>query len=276
MSVFAKDNLMAWCIVPFDANKRGPKQRARMLQRLGIESLAYDWRQAHIDSFDEELRQLTDHGIKLSAFWLAGGYPKDEKSAVDDPMLRPVIEFIQRHKLNIEVWKTCSVDGQDEMADDEARYQAGTRQIGTLCNVFNDLGCRYGLYNHGGWGGEPETMAEIARRLQSKDIGIVYNFHHGHEHLERMPGAFAAMRPYLTCVNLNGTTPGGPKILPLAAGERDAEILSMIADSGYNGPLGILDHRMETDAEESLRQNLVGLQVLLKERGDEEALKTYA
>ena len=24
MSVFGKDNLMAWCIVPFDANKRGP------------------------------------------------------------------------------------------------------------------------------------------------------------------------------------------------------------------------------------------------------------
>ena len=50
----------------------------------------------------------------------------------------------------------------------------------------------------------------------------------------------------------------------------------MIEDSGYCGPLGILDHRMETDAEESLRQNLVGLQTLLEERGDEEALKTYA
>ena len=95
-----------------------------------------------------------------------------------------------------EVWKTCSVDGLDEMVEDEARYQACTRQIGTLCNVFNDLGCRYGLYNHGGWGGEPETMAEIARRLQSKDIGIVYNFHHGHEHLERMPGAKLVGRPY--------------------------------------------------------------------------------
>ena len=70
--------------------------------------------------------------------------------------------------------------------------------------------------------------------------------------------------------------PGGPNGLPLAAGERDAEILSMIEDSGYFGPLGILDHRMETDAEESLRQNLVGLQTLLEERGDEEALKTYA
>ena len=48
MSVFAKDNLLAWCIVPFDACKRGPKERAVMLQRLGIRALAYDWRDEHI------------------------------------------------------------------------------------------------------------------------------------------------------------------------------------------------------------------------------------
>ena len=34
-SIFAKQNLLAWCIVPFDANKRGPEERAQMLERLG-------------------------------------------------------------------------------------------------------------------------------------------------------------------------------------------------------------------------------------------------
>ncbi|MDG2213510.1 MAG: hypothetical protein P8M70_06760, partial [Verrucomicrobiota bacterium] len=41
---FAKDKLVAWCIVPFDAKKRGPAQRARMLKRLGLKRVAYDWR----------------------------------------------------------------------------------------------------------------------------------------------------------------------------------------------------------------------------------------
>ena len=28
-SIFSQDNLVAWCIVPFDAKKRGPEERGR-------------------------------------------------------------------------------------------------------------------------------------------------------------------------------------------------------------------------------------------------------
>ena len=34
--IFARTNLMAWCIVPFDAKKRGPEERAAMLEQLGF------------------------------------------------------------------------------------------------------------------------------------------------------------------------------------------------------------------------------------------------
>lgn len=47
-SLFARDNLVAWCIVPFDAKKRGPEERAAMLKRLGFTRFAYDWRAEHI------------------------------------------------------------------------------------------------------------------------------------------------------------------------------------------------------------------------------------
>ena len=50
--------------------------------------------------------------------------------------------------------------------------------------------------------------------------GIVYNFHHGHEHLA-MPDFFNAMVPHLLCVNLNGMAVDGEKILPLGDGEND-------------------------------------------------------
>ncbi|MDA0725322.1 MAG: hypothetical protein O3B25_13790 [Verrucomicrobia bacterium] len=45
--VFALDNLVAWCIVPFDAKKRGPAERAEMAKRLGFTKIAYDWRGEH-------------------------------------------------------------------------------------------------------------------------------------------------------------------------------------------------------------------------------------
>ncbi len=275
MGVFAKDNLLAWCIVPFDAAQRGPRERAQMLQRLGIGALAYDWREKDIDTFDEELRQLRDHGIELAAFWLAGGYPADGPGAWDDPLLRPVLEFIERNRLNIQVWRSCGDSGLDADAEAAAHYDAAASQIGVLARVFKELGCRYGLYNHGGWGGQPDTMVEIARRIENEQVGIVYNFHHGHEHLPQMPAAFAAMVPYLLCVNLNGMLLDGPKVCPLGEGEKDLDIMRMIGQSGYAGPIGILDHRPETDAEFSLRQNLAGMRELLGELGDEEARATY-
>ncbi|MFN7141391.1 MAG: hypothetical protein ACK4UN_18850, partial [Limisphaerales bacterium] len=53
--LFNRTNLVAWCIVPFDAKKRGPEERAQMLERLGIRRMAYDWRAEHIPTFDAEI-----------------------------------------------------------------------------------------------------------------------------------------------------------------------------------------------------------------------------
>jgi len=275
MSVFDKANLVAWCIVPFDACKRGPRERAEMLNRLGIRSLAYDWRDEHIPSFDSELAELRAHNVRMTAFYLLGGWPEDEASAWNHPQTRAGLDFLKRNDLRIEVWVTYRGEGTEGLSDEQARYEAAARRVGVLADVMNGLGCRLAVYNHGGWGGEPRTMVEIAQRLESGNVGIVYNFHHGHEHLDRMPGAFASMLPYLVCVNLNGMTAGGSKIMPLGSGEADLGILRMIGGSGYDGPIGILDHRMEMDAEESLKQNIEGLQKLLGELGDQAALATY-
>ncbi len=38
----AAPDLAAWCIVPFDAAKRGPEARAAMLEKLGISKFASD------------------------------------------------------------------------------------------------------------------------------------------------------------------------------------------------------------------------------------------
>ncbi len=42
-----------------------------------------------------------------------------------------------------------------------------------------------GLYNHGGWFGEPENQIAIIEHLKMSNVGIVYNLHHGHDHVER-------------------------------------------------------------------------------------------
>ena len=97
--IFSKDNLVAWCIVPFDARERGPEERAAMLRSLGITKLAYDWREKHIPTFDAELDALNKHGIRLQAFWIASGLePADSKP------LQTILGFLKRRQVKTELW----------------------------------------------------------------------------------------------------------------------------------------------------------------------------
>jgi hypothetical protein len=75
------------------------------------------------------------------------------------------------------------------------------------------------------------------------------------------------MEPYLMAVNLNGMRKGGPKILPIGDGDQELKMLKVIRRSRYRGPIGILGHREELDAEEALRLNLDGLRKLVAATG---------
>src|SRR5688572_23030230 len=67
--LFARTNLLAWCIVPFDAKKRGPEERAEMLEKLGIRRFAYDYRAEHFPTFGAEIAALKKRNIELTAWW---------------------------------------------------------------------------------------------------------------------------------------------------------------------------------------------------------------
>ena len=250
-SLFASNNLVAWCIVPFDANKRGPADRAEMLHRLGLKKVAYDWRQEHVPTFEQEILEYKKHGLEYFAFWSW------------HPDMAPLI---RKHGIKPQIWSTSP---SPAAATQEDKVQAAAHQMMSLVKQTRELGCKLGLYNHGGWGGEPANLVAVCQRLRQKGdadhVGIVYNFHHGHDHIARFSTAMAIMKPHLLCLNLNGMNDGAqPKILPIGAGHHEQRMMRIIVDSGYDGPIGILDHRSELDAEESLRQNLQGLAIVRK------------
>lgn len=258
------DQLVAWCIVPFDAAKRGPEQRAEMLQELGLRRLAYDWREEHVPTWDAELDALQRHQIELTGWWCASSLNPREDASV-----QRTVDFLRRRAVNTQLWLSLP-DGELHKIDSQeqrvARAAAAVRQ---LAEQVAPLGCQVGLYNHGGWIGEPANMVQIMQQLSDQpNVGIVYNFHHAHHELNRFPQALAEMKPYLLCLNLNGTNRSGgddatQKVLPLGEGEMDRQILDWIAQVDYTGPIGILDHREQLDARESLQLNLDGLDRLL-------------
>jgi putative heme-binding domain-containing protein len=259
---FARENLVAWCIVPFDSQQRTPQQRAEMLDRLGIRRLAYDWRAEHVPTFDLEMETLRKHGIKLDAFWVAPGELNDQS--------RLILDVLKRHGIKTQLWTLLDL-GPDpaEGAEQQRRVEAAAAKLKPLADEAAKIGCTVGLYNHGGWFGEPENQIAIIERLRAQgvtNLGIVYNLHHGHDHLDRFPKLLQTMKPYLLALNLNGMDPKGDrvgrKILPLGQGSLDLSLLRTIRDSGYTGPIGILGHTQD-DAEQRLRDNLDGLDWLV-------------
>jgi sugar phosphate isomerase/epimerase len=253
---FGRDNLTAWCIVPFDARKRGPEERAVMLRRLGFRRFVYDWRAEHLPTFDAELDALERHGIELVGVWFPAALNGDA---------RRILDSLQRHGLRTQLWVTMQ-DPAPKAHDQAEKVAAALRVLRPIADEAAAIGCTVGLYNHGGWFGEPENQLAILERIERPNVGLVYNLHHGHDHLDRFPALLGSMKPHLLALNLNGMVKDGDrtgrKILPLGQGEYDLALLRTIRDSGYRGPIGIIGHTQD-DAEARLRDNLVGLDWLL-------------
>ncbi len=267
--LFSRQNLLAWCIVPFDAKNREPESRAAMLKKLGITKFVYDWRDKDIPDFDREIDALQTNGIHLQGFWTP--YPTDPARL---NQLAPILDLLKRRNLRTELWFSLSADRAFNALPHQQKVEAAAAIVTKVARQAQALHCKVGLYNHGGWYGEPENQLEIIRRVNLPNVGIVYNFHHGHDHVARFPALLAKMLPHLLAININGMK-AGAKILPVGSGDDELDMLKTIRDSGYRGPIGILGHRAELDAEESLTLNKNGLKSLLHAMGETEALRTY-
>lgn len=250
---FARENLVAWCVVPFDGKKRSPEDRAAMLAKLGFRMFAYDWRAEHLPTFGREVAAVKANGVALTALWFPGGFtPDNRKLALQLPR-------------STQLW----VMVPDAPGDQAAKVKAAADWVRGVAEEAARAGHTVGLYNHGGWPGEPENLVAVAEAVGRPNVGIVYNLHHAHDHLDRLPDALKRMKPHLLCVNLNGTATDGErrgrKILPLGQGDRDREVLQAVRESGYAGPVGIIGHT-DDDAEVRLRDNLDGLDWLTGKR----------
>lgn len=259
--LLSKKNIVAWCIVPFDAKRRGPEERAAMLERLGIKRVAYDWRDEHVPQFDEELEAYKRHDISLHAFWM----PVNTASPLDERHWPLVLDLAKRHNVKPELWVMLS-DALVNEVPAETRAARAAEILAPAARAADRLGCRIGLYNHGGWFGEPDNQIAIIQAMQKlgiKNVGIVYNFHHGHEHTANFPALAKRMAPHLMTVNVNGMRAGGPKIVSFGEGDdnggAERQMLKSLVAAGYSGPIGILGHREERDVEECLREGLEGI-----------------
>ncbi|MEO7651336.1 MAG: xylose isomerase, partial [Bryobacteraceae bacterium] len=207
VNLFARDNLVAWCIVPFDSKHRGPEERAQMLKRLGITKLAYDWRDKDIPAFDQEIDALAKHGIRLEAFWLP--YPVDSSKPNRTQL---ILDVLKRRNVKTQLWFMLAPPKSFDALPQEEKLKTAAEAVAKVAVPAKAIGCTVALYNHGGWFGQPENQVQIIRRLHMDNIGIVYNLHHGHEQLARFPQLLMLMLPHMMAININGMRAEGPMV----------------------------------------------------------------
>ncbi len=268
--VFAKSNLVAWCIVPYDVKERNAEQRAQMLNKLGITKLAYDWRDKHIPYFDEELKAMKRHNIKLQAFWYMSG-PNPQH----DANLKTILNVLKQNKVKTQLWLMMMGVDMANMTQQQ-KIDTLSKPVKYIAEQAAQIGCTVGLYNHGGWYGEPENQLSIIKNLKMPNIGMVYNFHHAEEQFKRFPKFYPQILPYLYTVNISGLKGSDPaKVVPVGEGDAEYQMIRRILKSSYKGPIGIINEETHPDAEQGLLINMHGLEKVLANIGDTQDLRTY-
>ncbi len=169
-----------------------------MLDELGIKKLAYDYRAEHAPTFEEEIVTLKKHGIELFAWWFPGGLNDEAKL---------ILSLLEKHAVKPQLWITGGGDANMSQEAAAAFVEAEVKRIRPIAEAANKIGCKVGLYNHGGWFGIPENQITLIQKLGMPNVGIVYNLHHGHDQLDRLPALLDKMQPYLIALNLNGCEP---------------------------------------------------------------------
>ena len=271
-NVFSRNNLVAWCIVPFDIKKRGAEERAQMLDKLGISKFAYDWRDEHVPLFDKEMEVLKSHHLVLQAFWMPYGPNPTNNKHYDK-----IMSLLKRHNLQTQLWWSYGSN------DAGLKNMTQVEKVITIANMVKNMaedalaiGCKVGLYGHGGWFGEPENQLAILTYLKMKNVGIVYNFNHAEEQIDRFPEFFPALVPKLIALNIAGLKKGPPgKVVIVGQGDSEEKMIRIIAESGYQGPIGVINEDSDPDAEIGLSMNMGGVKKIVQQLGYDKAAKTY-
>jgi sugar phosphate isomerase/epimerase len=244
--------------VPFDVKKRGPEERAEMLQRLGFKNFAYDWRAKDIPTFDAEVDALNKHDINLVAWW----FPTD----FADPNARIILEVVKRHNIHPQLWVMGAGSPTKTEAEQTQRIDQEAERIQKIVELAAPYGCEVELYNHGGWFGQPDNEVAVIERLRQKGVdgvAMVYNFSHGHGDMADFPAIWKRIQHYVAAVNVTGMVADG-HILPPSQGDRELEMMRTVQQSGWRGPIGLIAEQ-GGDAEVTLGNNLIGIDWLKKE-----------
>ncbi len=229
-----------------------------MLQRLGFRNFAYDWRPKDVPTFDAEVEVMKKHDIRLVAWW----FPTDAA----DPTARTILEVIRRHDIHPQLWVMGGGAPTRTEQEQQQRIEQEAGRIRKIVELAAPYGCQVELYNHDGWFGQPENEVGVIEKLKQAgvtNVGMIYNFSHGHADVAQFPAIWKRIQSYVVAVNVTGMVMSG-QLIPPSQGDHELEMLRTIQQSGWRGAVGLIAEQGGDD-EVTLSNNLRGLDWLKEE-----------
>ncbi|MBU2949675.1 sugar phosphate isomerase/epimerase [Tamlana agarivorans] len=262
------NDIFPWCVVSFDALERQPQDRISMLKAMGFSKYGYNWREEHLDYIQEEFALAKENDMDIESIFLWLNAKRDSIGKLS-PLNKALLAKLKAVENKPDIWLSFSDNYFKNLSQEDALNRA-INYITFIKEKTDALGVDLALYNHSGWFGNTDNQVEIIKRLPDFNLKIVYNFHHAQEDLDDYKHVFKNIKPYLTCVNLNGLRKDGPKILTLGEGNYEYPMIKNLLDLGYDGPWGVLGHIKTEDVEQVLKRNMAGIQMINEKLMQEE------
>jgi hypothetical protein len=262
-------------LVAHDALRRGPRERAQMLRRIGIRKIVWDWRDEHLGTFDAELDALRQYEIELSGMWTPLPMPAYEEpdyatrfGLVPTP-IKTLITEAARRGFAPDLWTQIGFGQPGAPAQLSERVHRvevnrAADHLAGLARLARGHGMCVVLTNHGGWAGEPRTLVDVVRELARRglgNVGIGFRLQHAHHLIADLDHHLSVMDEHLVAFMLSGADAGaeltGRVILPFGAGSRDRWVTHALLESGWRGQLVV--HAVgQDDSEARLLDSLDG------------------
>ncbi|KAB1066757.1 TIM barrel protein, partial [Tamlana haliotis] len=242
------EDIIPWCVVSFDALERQPQERISMLKDMGFSKYGYNWREEHLDYIQEEFALAKENNMAIESIFLWLNAKRDSIGKLS-PLNKALLTKLEGVENKPDIWLSFSPNYFKDLSQEDAINRA-INYITFIKEKADALGVDLALYNHSGWFANTDNQIEIIKRLPDFNLKIVYNFHHAQEDLNDYTRVFKNIKPYLTCVNLNGIRKDGPKILTIGEGDYEYPMIKTLFELGYEGPWGVLGHIKTEDVEQ--------------------------
>ena len=262
--LWSRDKLFASGINTYGKPLLQTSQRLELLHKLGLNKYTFTYDQNTAASFVAEVTEAKSHGSEIIACLLQIDLAPESRSEL--------FSTIEKLGIKPQLWV---IGSKGDPKSDQELNEIITRQallLRPFSEEANRLGCQVGLYNNRGWFGSTKNQLAIIKKLKAdkvSNVGIVYNFHNSHGQVRSFSGAWGSIKNEVIALNLSGLRIDDKEqektILPLSAGDQELGLMRFIQESGWSGPVGIIDHRLDQAQDITLADNMRGLDWLAQE-----------